>query len=188
MTGKGDLARRVLSRINVVKQGGAADAQDVPSRPEEKDRMTAENGMGFQRLATPEEMTMEESPGHVAAFRSVLGDSRGDAQLLWRELIDGRWSVVHRFDDGGRRHLVLKPAHVRSGAVTMRERQVLALTASGMGVTQVARRLGLSPSTVSHYRRRAMIKLGAGSHPELMRLFARADAHFDDEEALSGGL
>lgn len=99
----------------------------------------------------------------------------GDARRLWRELLEGRWEISHRFDDGGRRHLVLTRASGRTSAITGRERQVVRLTARGLGVTQVARRLGLSPSTVSHYRRRAMGKLGADSYPELVRMFGEPD-------------
>ncbi len=83
----------------------------------------------------------------------------------------GEWIVEHRFDDAGRRHLVLTRATGTKNAITSREKQVVALTAKGLGVTQVATELGLSPSTVSHYRRRAMAKLGANSHPELVRMF-----------------
>jgi DNA-binding NarL/FixJ family response regulator len=56
-----------------------------------------------------------------------------------------------------------------AGALSPREREVLALFGEGMGLQQIGARLGLSPKTVSTYRARLLEKLDLHSTAELIR-------------------
>lgn len=58
------------------------------------------------------------------------------------------------------RATVRRPAQPRA-AVTARQRQILALTASGYTAAQIATRLGIQPSTVHERLHRVYRKLGA---------------------------
>lgn len=51
-----------------------------------------------------------------------------------------------------------------------KEKAVVDCYASGMGTSDIAARLGISPNTVANFRKRAMAKLGAESLVELVRL------------------
>jgi len=53
--------------------------------------------------------------------------------------------------------------------LSMREREVLNLTATGSTSAQIARQLSLSPKTVDTYRSRVMHKLGVSDHAGLIR-------------------
>lgn len=54
--------------------------------------------------------------------------------------------------------------------LTPREEQVLTLLAEGLGTTQIAGRLQLTPQTVSTHKRRLLDKLGADSFADLIRI------------------
>jgi DNA-binding NarL/FixJ family response regulator len=56
-----------------------------------------------------------------------------------------------------------------AGALSQREREVLALFGEGCGLQQIAARLDLSPKTVSTYRARLLEKLDLHSTAELIR-------------------
>ena len=58
--------------------------------------------------------------------------------------------------------------------LSVRERQVLALTAEGHSSTEIAKQLRLSPKTVDTYRARIMDKLGLKHRSELVRFALRA--------------
>jgi DNA-binding CsgD family transcriptional regulator len=94
-----------------------------------------------------------------------------EALALWQALVDGRWSLVERFESEGRRYLV---AHENALGVrdprglTVRERQVAALAALGHSHKLIAYELGLSRPSVTASLNRAMRKLGAGTQAELL--------------------
>ncbi|HVY45932.1 MAG TPA: helix-turn-helix transcriptional regulator, partial [Minicystis sp.] len=91
-------------------------------------------------------------------------------------LVDGRWSLVDRFDRDGRRYVV---AHAnRLGApgpraLTAQERDVAAMAAVGLPIKVIAYELGLSVPRVSNVLRVAMAKIGS-SRAELVRIYAAA--------------
>lgn len=69
--------------------------------------------------------------------------------------------------------LELQALRERYGALTDREREVMALVVSGLLNKQVAGRLGISEITVKAHRGRMMEKMKAHSLPELVRMGAR---------------
>lgn len=105
------------------------------------------------------------------------GRRRGvdDALELWRGLMTGRWSLVDHFDHCGRLYVVAvrNPAdvcHLRT--LTERERQVVALAASGYANKLTAYTLGLATSTVAAHLQRAIRKLGLRDRTELVARLA----------------
>jgi DNA-binding NarL/FixJ family response regulator len=59
-------------------------------------------------------------------------------------------------------------------ALTQREREVLALTAEGLGQKQVATAMGISIKTVGAHMQNLLVKLGVHSRMEAVALAARA--------------
>jgi DNA-binding CsgD family transcriptional regulator len=107
--------------------------------------------------------------------RSRVRGNEDEALDLWLGLVSGRWSLVDRFDNDGRRFLVAcrNDPHVNDPrGLTLRERQVLAYSAMGHPLKMIAYTLGLSVSTVSARRRRAMRKLGLQTQADVVSLFA----------------
>lgn len=123
------------------------------------------------------------SAEHLAAglrLRAKIGGVRGrppskdDAEAVWHALLDGRLSIADRFDRAGRRFVVLRASETAcdSGALTSRERHVLASVALGHANKRIALELGVSESTVSSALRGVAKKLGVRSRVELARIFA----------------
>jgi DNA-binding CsgD family transcriptional regulator len=90
----------------------------------------------------------------------------------WTALVDGRWSLVDRFEADGRRYIVAKPndAGVRDPrALTKMESAVALLVARALSNKEIAYELGLATSTVAEHASSVARKLGVGSRPELVR-------------------
>lgn len=114
-----------------------------------------------------------------AARRVDLARSRNreigveEALALWRGLVEGRWSLVERFDSDGRRFFVARrndPTARRTRALGENERKVVALLAVGHSIKLCAYELGFAQSTASDLARSAMRKLGVSSRAELVDL------------------
>jgi DNA-binding CsgD family transcriptional regulator len=113
-----------------------------------------------------------------ARSEKVRVDAR-QALILWAALVGGRWSLVDRFDRGGRRFIVAhrnEPQVSDPRALSLRERQVLAFMASGDSLKLTAYSLGVSMNSVSRHRASAMRKLGIRSAAEVLALFRPAGA------------
>jgi DNA-binding CsgD family transcriptional regulator len=98
---------------------------------------------------------------------------------LWEGLIDGRWSLVDRFDRDGRRYLVARqnePQVRDPRALSLRERQVLAYTALGHSQKLISYELGISASAVVAARSQAMRKLAIGTRADAVHLLFGAKA------------
>ena len=108
-----------------------------------------------------------------------VDDAAGDARdgiSVWRDLVEGRASVVARFDGDGRRFLVVRenaPELQADLALSPRERSVVSHARLGRSNKLIAYELGLAESTISTVLRAAATKLGARSRLELVRLLTR---------------
>jgi DNA-binding NarL/FixJ family response regulator len=106
----------------------------------------------------------------VARMERVRGErSTGDADAR-DALLDGRWSLVDRFDSDGRRFVVAyrNPAGVLDPRrLSRRERDVAARIAQGASQTSVGMELGISASTVASVASTVVKKLGLRSAREL---------------------
>jgi DNA-binding CsgD family transcriptional regulator len=97
------------------------------------------------------------------------------AAELWRGLVDGRWSLVDRFDRDGRRFIVAHRNDIPARgarALSHRERQILAYVALAHPNNLIAYELGLSASSVGMYVSSALAKLRIASRVEFVKLAA----------------
>ncbi|MEY4608250.1 MAG: hypothetical protein RL625_467 [Gemmatimonadota bacterium] len=69
-------------------------------------------------------------------------------------------------------------AHSDIERLTRREREVLALIASGLTAREIGQRLGITERTVAFHKDRMKERLGVPTTVELVRLLARSDASF----------
>ncbi|HEY6881498.1 MAG TPA: helix-turn-helix transcriptional regulator, partial [Polyangiales bacterium] len=107
--------------------------------------------------------------------RARSGRERADPQralALWRALVDGRWSLVERYEsDGRRQYFVFENApHLRSQrALSDLQSRVVELSLRGLTGKEVAYELGVSQASVSYTLEVAATRLGFGSRTDLLR-------------------
>jgi DNA-binding CsgD family transcriptional regulator len=107
-----------------------------------------------------------------ARTRSGRSD-RDTALALWRALVDGRWSLVERFESDGRRILIAcrnDPASRPTRLLSEMERKVIAILAVGHSLKLCAYELGRAESTVHELAASAMRKMGIRSRAALVEL------------------
>ncbi len=95
------------------------------------------------------------------------------ATEAWTAMVSGRWSLVDRFERGGRRYIVARRNQHElpdPRALTQRERAVAHLAALGKANKLIGYELGLSESSVGSHLSQAMRKLGAKSRVDLIQL------------------
>lgn len=98
-----------------------------------------------------------------------------EALSLWRALVAGRWSLVDRFERGGRRYVVAirnEPEVRDARGLSLCEAQVSEYLGLGYSEKEIAYTLGLSASGVSRAVSLALEKLGLPTREELAALFA----------------
>jgi DNA-binding NarL/FixJ family response regulator len=117
---------------------------------------------------------LREAARRMDKARSHAGlTSHEDALALWRGLVEGRWSLVERFESDGRRVVVAErnePPVRETRALDERERKVVALLAIGHSLKLCAYELGRAESVVSELNRSAMRKMGVSTRAELIEL------------------
>jgi len=97
--------------------------------------------------------------------------NEAEAVGLWQALVSGRWTIVDRTDNDGRRYFIARkndPDVARHHALTRRERQVVGFAALGHSNKLIAYEMGLSVSTVAVYLSLAAEKLGVESRAALI--------------------
>lgn len=102
------------------------------------------------------------------------GEEAARALASWQALVEGRWSLVDSFVEGGRRHFIARrndPLASGPAELTLRQRQVLAYAALGHANKLIAYELGLSEAAVSNHLRRAAERLGVATRADLIARF-----------------
>lgn len=103
--------------------------------------------------------------------------SPDDALLIWKGLVEGRWSLVDYFDTDGRRFVVVhrNPPTVGRNprSLTLREQTVAERIGEGATLKEIAYDLGLGVSAVAKASARARRKLSVSSLAELALLFSK---------------
>ncbi len=119
---------------------------------------------------------LRQAVRRIDKARTVQGRSDPDAAMdNWEGLVDGRWSLVDRFDTDGKRFVVAvrnDPAHADPRGLTMREREVAEFVGLGRSTKEIAYILGVSYSAVTNLTARAQDKLALTSRAELAAFFA----------------
>lgn len=155
------------------------------------------SGQRLRERVTPEEAVIEDgrvvhAEGEARDAREALrgaaraldrarlrGTDPDEALELWQGLVDGRWSLVDRFDSDGRRFLVARrnddvPAEPR--ALSPRERSVLAYAARGHSNKLIGYELGISESAAANHVASVLQKLGLPSRAALVGLVSQLGA------------
>lgn len=92
------------------------------------------------------------------------------ASEICRGILAGEWRVTDHFEGDLRRFIIAERCRRgEGGALTERERQVLAFTLEGHSNKYVALELGLTPSTIATHLRRVMQKIGVPSREALIQ-------------------
>lgn len=110
----------------------------------------------------------------------LSGTDPDEALELWSGLVDGRWSLVDRFESDGRRFLVAcrnDPRRADPRALTRTERAVLPYAAMGHPNKVIAYELGLSETSVANHVAAVTQKLGLPSRVALTSVLASLFPH-----------
>ncbi|MFO0684402.1 MAG: helix-turn-helix transcriptional regulator [Sandaracinus sp.] len=115
----------------------------------------------------------EELRRTVVARRDALESGRAELLDPWTALVEGRWSLVDRFERDGRHYVVARanePDVVDPRALAPRERQVAVLASLGRSNKAIAYELGIATSRVGTLLGQAARKLGASGRADLVAL------------------
>jgi DNA-binding CsgD family transcriptional regulator len=110
----------------------------------------------------------------------LAGTDPDEALELWIGLVDGRWSLVDRFESDGRRFLVAcrnDPRRTDPRALTATERAVLPYAAMGHPNKVIAYELGLSETAVANHVASVVQKLGLPSRAALASVLTSLFPH-----------
>ncbi len=122
--------------------------------------------------------SLKEAVRRIERARSRTGRIDPDTAMSnWEGLVQGRWSLVDRFDTDRRRFVVAiknDPAHLDPRGLSARERQVAEYVGLGRSSKEISYMLGVSSSAVTNCTARAQAKLGLSSRTELATFFAPA--------------
>ncbi len=131
-----------------------------------------------EAASTSARALLRDAVCRIERARSASGRNDPDAAMeSWEGLVDGRWSLVDRFDTDGRRFVVAvknDPAHPDPRGLTAREREVAEFVGLGRSTKEISYTLGVSLSAVTNMTAQAQDKLGLSSRAELAAFFAPA--------------
>jgi FixJ family two-component response regulator len=176
----GDLLRSMDYEVTL--HGSASEflrvaLPDVPACLVLDVRLPGTSGLELQEYLTRINVRMPVilMTGHGDIAMSVKGMKAGAVDFLTKpimgqDLLDAVAAAV-RLDQGRRQQIAqTSQLQARYALLTPRERQVMALVASGLMNKQVANELSISEVTVKMHRGSAMRKLGAKSVATLARM------------------
>jgi DNA-binding NarL/FixJ family response regulator len=160
---------RLRSKLRSLSQ----DALPVEAILDSQGRMHGGQGPAIQKDARE---NLREAVLRIERARTNAGRSEPDDALdNWQALIDGRWSLVDRFDTDGRRYVIAvrnDPSHPDPRGLTARERQVAEFAGLGRSAKQISYSLGVSCSAVTNCTSQIQEKLGLSSQVELVSFFS----------------
>jgi DNA-binding CsgD family transcriptional regulator len=123
----------------------------------------------------PSDTTLERLR-YAIRTREAERTTRTTRDQLWGELIDGRWTLIDRFDADGKRFVVAlrnTPLGANLCRLNQREVHALALARDGASNKVISLTLGIAPATATRLLHSAATKLNAGLADILH--FERAD-------------
>jgi DNA-binding CsgD family transcriptional regulator len=155
----------------------AAPARLQLSQPDDADAIAAPRGdiLALRGAADPAALGAA-----VAALERVRAgrDTQGQAERIWEEVLQGKWTCVEHIESDGRRLLLLGKNETRRvhERITRAEGSVLRRARRGLSNKRIAIELGVAETTVSAHLASALLKLGFESAAELIRWTARRSA------------
>jgi DNA-binding CsgD family transcriptional regulator len=177
-------SRRWWSRLSA----HLAAAARLRARPVEADAILTPSGKveHAEEAARPPQRVaaLRRAVREIEAARGTLRRSHPERALaMWTALVDGRWSLVDRFDGDGRRFVVARknpPRSAKARALDPMERAAAHLAVHGRSNKQIAYELGLAEATVSGLLRSSAGKVGARSRVELVGVLAALERGGDE--------
>jgi DNA-binding NarL/FixJ family response regulator len=162
-------------RLRLAARGLQLDADPVEAVLDSGGKVHDARG---QAVGASARQLLREAVCRIEQARTAQGRSDPDPAMdSWEGLVDGRWSLVDRFDTDGRRFVVAvknDPAHPDPRGLTMGEREVSEFVGLGRSTKEIGYILGVSLSAVTNLTARAQAKLGLSSRAELAAFFAPA--------------
>lgn len=178
--------RSALDRISA-HFGAALRLRGQPPRPEEA-RLSPDGAVLDARGDATAPAARERLRAAAVAIARARRDDHhepGAGLALWTAMVEGRWTLVERFDGDGKRFWIARrndSLGQPSPALGPRERMVLERAALGGSLRYVAYELGLPPSTVSDLLARGLRRLGLRSRAELVELYASLASRTDGDD------
>ena len=117
---------------------------------------------------------LRQSVLDIEKARRHRSEDASKGLFRWRALVDGRWSLVDRFESDSRRYVVARenpPNPPGIEGLSLRERQVVAYAALGHDNKVIAYDLGIAHSTVRVLMARAAAKLNVTTREKLVAAY-----------------
>jgi FixJ family two-component response regulator len=153
---------------------------DLPSCLVLDVRLPGLSGLDLQRRTTEAgvEIPIIFITGHGDIPMSVRAMKAGAVEFLTKpfrdqDLLDAIQQALERDRKARDQRAAIEELRSRFASLTPREREVMARVVAGLLNKQIAAEPGTSETTVKIQRHQVMVKMGAGSLPELVRMADR---------------
>ncbi len=175
--------RTVLSRIS----GHLASANRLRGRPEEDvEAVLDPNGKLLHardgKLADAHGPSLRQAALAIDRARRMGPADPERGLAAWKAMVEGRWTLVERFESDGRRIFLGRPnapSTRKLRALTEGERKIVAMAVLCHPAKLIAYELGLAESTVSEQLASALEKLGVRTRAELVEVHGAVAGHGD---------
>jgi FixJ family two-component response regulator len=153
---------------------------DLPSCLVLDVRLPGLSGLDLQRRTTEAgvEIPIIFITGHGDIPMSVRAMKAGAVEFLTKpfrdqDLLDAIQQALERDRKARDQRAAIEELRSRFASLTPREREVMARVVAGLLNKQIAAEPGTSETTIKIQRHQVMVKMGAGSLPELVRMADR---------------